>query len=90
MKTIHKIVVAVDDVQQISVPEGAGFLSVQNQDEKICLWYTCDTERRTFSRRKVAIAGTGHRTDHCEGLNFLGTVQLARGALVFHVFVENG
>lgn len=37
----------------------------------------------------VAIAGTGHDARHCEGLRFLGTVQLADGALVFHVFVED-
>lgn len=90
MKTIHKKTLAVADLQQVAVPEGAGFLSVQVQNGTICLWYSCDTDRREPSYRKVAMAGTGHDANHCEGLRFLGTVQLAGGALVFHVFVENG
>ncbi len=87
MNTIHKVALHLSDLQEVQVPVGSKFLSVQVQRDVVCLWYECDDKQPTLNRR-VAIVGTGHNRDLCAGLQFIGTVQLAAGQLVFHVYVE--
>lgn len=84
MKAIWKIPIPIEDVFTLDMPVGAEILSAQTQDNSIQLWAMVDPaasgEPRTFR-----LAGTGHPLgDH--HLEFIGTVQLHGGRIVFHLF----
>lgn len=68
------------------IPIGAKFLSCHEQKGVVCLWFLCapneQTELRAFSVRPTGAEFQG------EGGIFLGSVHLAGGALVFHIFEE--
>lgn len=84
MKTVYKFRLDIEDITTISMPRGAQILSVQNQNESICLWALVDTEAEK-EQRTFRIAGTGHLIR--EGIKaFLGTVQMHDGIFVAHVF----
>lgn len=86
MKAIWKFPLSMIDSQSILMPEGAQVLAVQVQGGVPCLWALVDTEAPQVSQT-VRIHGTGHRCDDTlDRHNYLGTFQLERGALVFHVF----
>ena len=85
--TIWKYQLAMIDDQKIEMPRKARILSVQVQDDVPCLWALVDDDAPT-EQRAVRIAGTGHRVSGWSAENFVGTVQLAGGTLVFHVFVD--
>ena len=80
--SVWKFSVPVDDASVIEMPHGAKLLSVANQRETICLWAAVDTRAPKVGRR-IQVCGTGHPLPLGE---FVGTVVLHRGALVFHVF----
>lgn len=86
MKTIYKYPLKIQDKQTVSIPMGAQILSVQVQDEVVCLWALVDPElpKKEF---EFQMLGTGHDASHINA-NYLhiGTVQLDDGNLVFHVF----
>lgn len=83
MKAILKFPLDVTDSQVIVMPEGAAILCVQAQHDNICLWALV-TPNRPREKRVFRIHGTGHPCDE-EG-NYIGTVQTADGAFVWHVF----
>jgi hypothetical protein len=90
MPTIHKQTLLSQTEQLISLPAGSVVLTAQTQNEVICLWYLHDGMPRnpnTDEVRKVRIFGTGHVIPGRPG-TYKGTVQLAGGKLVFHVFVD--
>jgi len=91
MKTIWKYELKVTDEQVISVPVGAQALAVQVQGVglcgALCIWALVDSEAE-LRHRTVYIHGTGHEVSlGAQSGRHIGTVQLAGGALVFHVFV---
>lgn len=90
MKTVFKYVLKVTDEQTIQMPLGAKVLSVQNQQDKPCLWALVDPEHPSTESVSVAMFGTGNPIEdwQLEGLSFLGTVQI--NWLVLHVFVQSG
>lgn len=87
MKRIYKYALPIMDLASIRMPRGAVILSIHQQFESICLWALVDpmreddTEERTFR-----IAGTGHDLTLKVYSGFVGSVFLAGGSLVFHVF----
>lgn len=88
MKTIHKHTLRAADEQKLTLGRGAEVLSVQAQHGNIQVWVThggaAGSAVRTFW-----IKGTGNPCDDVpDDATFLGTVQLANGALVFHVFYK--
>ena len=97
MRTIHKIVLEVQDVQLIKVkplrkPDSEGIydfkeqvIKIDEQDGKICLWYMVD-EHEFSHIEEFHIVGTGHDATGLEPTEFLGTVLLMSGSLVLHVF----
>jgi hypothetical protein len=86
--TIHKKILEIVDEQEIEVPEKSDFLSVDNQEGKICVWYRCNPENPLI-KIKIFIRGTGHfNVPELNDSFFLGTVILLGGGLVFHVFME--
>lgn len=85
MPTIWKFSFETRDGVMIDMPEGAEILSLQLQNGMPTIWALVHPERR-LAARWFRIYGTGHPIDmEMEG-EFIGTYQLAGGALVFHVF----
>ncbi len=86
MAQIWKFELAPTDCQQFEMPKDAKIISVQTQHGVICLWAlvnnTEETEQRCFR-----IVGTGHECEETlYDAEFLGTIQLHGGDLIFHVF----
>jgi hypothetical protein len=67
-----------------SMPNGAEILSVQAQNGELMLWAKCDPTKPGELRR-FRMLMTGEHTDEVLG-QFLGTVQVADGRLLLHVF----
>lgn len=82
-KKIYKYQLEVtDDIQKLSIPEGGQFLSVQEQNGGISIWFLVDTHASDCPREFV-IHGTGHTVGE-ESVHHLGTVQM--DGFVWHVF----
>ena len=84
MQTIWKKQIQVTDTQEILVPVGAKFLSVQEQFEGVCIWFLCNPQM-PYEKRKLSIYGTGQAINGDPG-NYVTTFQMREGVLVFHVF----
>ncbi|MFH1110959.1 MAG: hypothetical protein V1790_17435 [Planctomycetota bacterium] len=84
MKMVYKYPLEIGGFLEVEMPRGAIILSVQAQWEVICLWVLVDLEDAP-EKRYFRVAGTGHPINH-PVKQFIGTVQLLRGTLVFHVF----
>jgi hypothetical protein len=83
---IWKFRLELTDTQQLQLPKGAEILSVQVQASIICMWALCDDNANIVDRR-INIYGTGHKLPENSHIGeFIATVQLAGGDLVFHVF----
>ena len=89
MKTIWKFNLRIDDdIQTISMPEGAQILSVGLQQGKPMIWAEVDSEADNESRR-FWILGTGQPiTKTIFAREFIGTFQIVGsiGTLVGHAF----
>ncbi len=89
VKKIFKYPLAVTDEQAVFLPQGTKPLSVQTQHEEPQLWVLVDPEEPVLIRHTVRIFGTGHPVDiDLEQYDFMGTFQMSRGNLVFHVFIS--
>lgn len=100
MKTIYKYVLfdparpppdLPTEDQGLLVPlvlhQGANVLSVAVQYGVVCVWALVDLSRET-EKRAFRIYGTGGSCEINQRAQFLGTVLLAGGELVLHVFVD--
>lgn len=84
-KTIWKFTLELTDIQPLFMPEKAEILTVQNQDNRICLWAIVNPELPS-EERSFEVHGTGHSIYYDMGMDrkYIGTAQM--GALVWHVF----
>lgn len=80
--TVYKHTLHLDDTVEVVMPQGTELLSVGEQNGMLCLWARVDT-RKPKVNRMFRIAGTGHPAPTG---NFVGTVMMHGGALVWHVF----
>jgi hypothetical protein len=91
MKQVLKYTLEIDE-QIISMPKGSVVLSVQNQDDKICMWALCPKVDKLYPKagtledRKFEVYTTGMNIMNTDNKVHLGTVQL-RG-FVGHVFED--
>lgn len=87
MKTIWKMPLIVEDIQDISLPKESTILSIQFQHGMLCLWAEVDTESSSETRM-IEIYGTGHRIYGDMGIErkYIATVQEAEGNLVWHIY----
>ena len=85
MRAIYKFELQTVGRQEINLPMGAVIISAQAQSGNICLWVELDTKAQTY-KKAIHIYGTGHEIDDDLHLRFIDTVQLANGALVFHIY----
>lgn len=85
MKTVHKYV--LDEARnEVSTFEGARFLHVDNQFERITVWAEVNTLERECTRT-LHVVGTGHEVP--SGVDFVGSAVMAAGGFVFHVYAES-
>lgn len=89
MKSIWKFPCPIRDKFEIQMPDAAKVLCVQMQGEPRSpyIWALVDDEQPKVSRR-FSLRGTGHPCDNMERKLYVGTFQMHRGSLVFHLFVE--
>lgn len=81
---IWKYVLEIKDVQQISMPESAKLLTVQVQNNALCLWALVD-KAKPMVEKMIKIYGTGNEIPFfTRAKDYIGTVQM--GQLVWHVF----
>lgn len=86
MKTIYKYPINLTTEKQcLCLPENSQLLSVQMQNEKLCVWALID-ESQPLSMVRFHIFGTGENLPDDLNTVFLGTVQ--DGIYVWHVFYE--
>lgn len=81
---IWKQILDIVDRQEITVPIGAKFLTVQLQQDHLAIWFECN-EANPKQEVVIAIYGTGNPMPHEPG-KYIGTFQLDNGELVFHVY----
>jgi hypothetical protein len=82
---IYKYPLEITNFQIVSMPRRAKILSVQEQHSRLNIWALVDPKEE-LEPRVIEIYGTGHEVNQSGTLQFLGTVQEALGALVWHIF----
>lgn len=87
MKTVYKYPLEVKGAQKVSLPMGARILSVMNQREEIVLYAYVDPEQTETEDWHVFVLATGEPRGMHPEAEFLGTVAMMDGSLMFHVFV---
>ena len=85
MKTVYKYPLEVNDEVIVMMPKGARVLSVQVQNGRPCLWAECNPDGEPVLRTFL-IRGTGHPIDDEIEKEYIGTIQMCEGSIVFHVF----
>lgn len=90
MKTIYKYLIPIDREFVLDLPLGAKILTVQMQTtdaggSRPCIWALVDTMVEK-SKRTLYMRGTGEDSDGTEHMLYIGTFQLDRLGLVFHLF----
>lgn len=90
MKKVFKYPLIVDDMQTVELPKGSKVLHINKQggDERLYLWALVDPEESETEGVRIRCAGTGHPIEE-DGLEYVSTVFMLDGALVFHFFVVN-
>lgn len=88
MRSIWKYTLKVADNQSLVMPKESEILSCQTQNDVITLWVLVYPLNGTCERHFV-IAGTGHPIDfNNQSLQYINTVQMTNGSLIWHVFEQ--
>lgn len=82
--TIWKYPLIIEDEQTLQMPRGAVILSAQVQHGSLFLWAMVDPTQ-PHDERDIEIIGTGMEFSEAPR-NYIGTVQMAGGNLVWHIF----
>lgn len=86
MKQIYKYTLESEQTQIIRIPSNK-VLSVKSQGLKMVTYALVDSENQELLDYEFLIYGTGHNINvDIEQFNFLDTVAMDGGALMFHVF----
>lgn len=90
MKRIFKYELIVANHSKLCLPAGTKILSVQTQQDKVCLWAVVDESQEDLCLLDIFMYATGQNVSDkdLEDKRFAGTVQL--GELVYHVFLQYG
>jgi hypothetical protein len=86
MRTIWKYELELEHEQSIEIPAPAQPLSVQVQSKAVQLWALVNPDAPSV-RHIVRIVATGQPIHGHLG-EYVGTIQLDGGTLVFHVFID--
>lgn len=85
MTKVYKFPLEISDEKKVLMPEGAKVLTVQVQKGKPCLWAECNPDGEPVLRTFL-IRGTGHPIDDEIEKEYIGTIQMCEGSIIFHVF----
>jgi hypothetical protein len=85
MISIWKFNIPINDAFTVDMPVGARLLDVQDQGGTPVLWAMVETAAQ-LTKRAFALRGTGHKADGLALADHVGTFQMSKGALVFHLF----
>jgi len=91
MKTIYKYPLTHTETQILKLPVGAEILSVVNQYENCVLYALVDPtklQKDLYTEVEILMVGTGHHREDLEGAEFISTVRMAEGHLMFHFFMR--
>lgn len=83
--TIYKYPIQITDVQKVKLPIEAQILTAQMQGDALCIWAIVDEAATDTEERTIEVFGTGHPMGQVFR-QYIGTVQMQGGALVWHVF----
>ena len=87
-ETVYKYHLEIEDEQVVLLPTGSRILTVQQQNNNIFLWALVNPTSPNKQAFTIRIHGTGHAISDSDELEYINTVQLYGGKLVFHVFVK--
>lgn len=87
MKVIHKYELKIG-ITEVEIPISNRILSIQIQDNKVCMWILLDDSNNTKVKRKFVAIGTGHSINEENKLVYLDTIQLNKGTYIFHIFEQ--
>lgn len=87
MQTIWKFPIEATDRQEVMMPADAEMLCIQTQGRQACIWARVDSVA-PLTPRTIRVFGTGHPVESAGRLFYIGTFQIAGGALVFHAFED--
>ena len=86
MKKIYKYSIPINDEFDMNLPKGIAILSFQCQRDVPFIWALVDPDA-LLEKRSFRLVGTGHPINmESNFLHFIGTVQMAGGQLVWHLF----
>lgn len=90
MKAIYKYPLQVTDKQVLWLPWGFKILTLQVQNEVPCIWAEVNPNEKINVPVSLCTIGTGYTlvTENKYSLEYIGTYQLNKGALVLHVHQE--
>ena len=84
-KAVYKYKLQITKViQEVVLPLGAQILCIKMQNDELCMWALVDPDQTYNEVVKIRCAGTGHEIT--EDVEYIDTVMLLNGELVFHFF----
>lgn len=83
--TIYKYTMPIMNDFALKLPKGAQVLSCGAQNNTPVMWVRVNTDNPTEERHFI-LRGTGHPISEARPLNFIDTVIMFDGKLVFHLF----
>lgn len=84
-KVVYKYKLQITKViQEVVLPLGAQILCIKMQNDELCMWALVDPDQTYNEVVKIRCAGTGHEIT--EDVEYIDTVVLLDGELVFHFF----
>jgi len=81
---IHKQILEITGEQVIELPSSYTLLSIQNQDDNICIWYQFEDEYYSTGKKRFVIYGTGLIFNGDDKGYYIGTVIIKN--YVWHVY----
>lgn len=85
MYSIYKYTLALTDKQALDLPKGSRIMAAKEQHGNIVLYALVPVKEEGVETYAIFVHGTGHLVEAKWG-DYIGTVMLHGGALVFHVF----
>ena len=84
-KVVYKYKLQITKViQEVVLPLGAQILCIKMQNDELCMWALVDPDQPYNEVVKIRCAGAGHEIT--EDVEYIDTVMLLDGELVFHFF----
>ncbi len=88
MKRVFKYPLQVADKQEIQLPASSKILSVEEQGGQLVLYALVNDTVKMMNTFVVIIHGTGHDADDTDGCDYVNTVKMYDGRIMFHVFIR--